>query len=84
MLTAPVVRSSSAVIAPAMTVVQTTLPVESTTLVQAPMIQQTLVQSAIMMPASGFAMDPAALRLYTGPRFENTLTMPSLTVYLRP
>lgn len=37
-------------------------------------------QSAVI---EGFSMDANTMKLYTGPRFENTLTMPRADVYLR-
>lgn len=86
-ISAPVVRTQSAVVAPAAcgAVIQSELPAATTTtIVQQPIVEQTLVQSAVMLPATGFSMDPTALRLYTGPRFENTLTMPDAATFLRP
>lgn len=74
--------SSSAVVVPSTAVVET---VPATTIVSEPvMLNRTLEYSAIMLPSTGFSMDPLALRLYTGPRFENTLTVPDANTYLRP
>jgi hypothetical protein len=81
----PAVIEQSATICPqATTIVQpATVAAPVTTVVAAPVIQQTLIQPAIVPPA-GFSMDPLALRLYTGPRLENTLTMPDANTFLRP
>lgn len=95
---APVILTQPAVVAPATCPAVTTIVAPATTcapattllapatrVVAAPMLcERELVQAAIMLPATGFSMDPNALRLYTGPRFENTLTMPDANTYLRP
>jgi hypothetical protein len=70
-VSAPVVLEQSAVIAPETTVIST------------PLVEQILIQPAVIMPLPGFSMDPAAMALYTGPRLENTLTMPDANTYLR-
>jgi hypothetical protein len=86
-ITQPAVIEQSATICPqaaTTTIVQpATIAAPVTTVVAAPVIEQTLIQPAIVMPA-GFSMDPLALRLYTGPRLENTLTMPDANTFLRP
>lgn len=81
---APVVRTESAVVAPCATVESAVPAMTTTTIVQPAVVEQTLVQSAVMLPAIGFSMDAGAMSLYTGPRFENTLTMPDAATYLRP
>lgn len=68
----PVIRTESAVIAPV-----------ETTVVSTPIVETTLIMPAVISPLPGFSMDAAALRLYRGPRLENTLTMPDANTYLR-
>lgn len=72
-LSAPVIQTQSAVIAPA----------QAVTTLSAPLLQQTLVMPAVISPLPGFSMDAAAMALYRGPRLENTLTMPDANTYLR-
>ena len=88
-ITQPAVIEQRATVCPAPAATTTILqpsaacPAPAMTVLGAPVIEQTLIQPAIVMPA-GFTMDPLALRLYTGPRLVNTLTMPDANTFLRP
>lgn len=46
--------------------------------------QQTISQSALVLTTETAPIDPCLLRLYCGPRFENTLTWQNACTYLRP
>lgn len=75
-LSAPEVLTEPAVVAPATT---------TTTVIQGqPLLQQQLLMPAVIGYTAGLTMDPAAMALYRGPRFENTLTMPDASTFLRP